>query len=85
MQSWSISVGIAVLFAIIVPKLLTIANVGSGRQVLLNDGRAISLGFNHEPDERKGAQQIQAKGRFVMGGRIAGVLPVFGAQGPDVT
>jgi serine/threonine protein phosphatase PrpC len=84
MQSWCVYVGTTVVLAKIDANVLTVANVGHGRCVLLRDGRAVRLTVDHKPDVRDEAQQIQVKGGFVKYGRIAGTIGVSGAQRRDV-
>jgi hypothetical protein len=65
MQSWCAYVGTTVVLAIIDANVLTDANVGDSRCVLLRDGRAVRLTVDHNPDVPEEARRIRQgrKGR----------------------
>ncbi|GKT26800.1 Protein phosphatase 2C family like protein [Aduncisulcus paluster] len=73
--------GSTALVALLHQNRLIVANVGDSRGVLMRDGRALRMSFDHKPDLPTEEERIQSLGGYVEAGRVLGALSVSRALG----
>lgn len=55
-------------------KRLVVANAGDSRCVLARKGEAVSLSFDHKPENEEERERIEKAGSVIMEGRVDGNL-----------
>ncbi|KAI7751534.1 hypothetical protein M8C21_013393 [Ambrosia artemisiifolia] len=79
--SISTSSGTTVLTALLLGRLLVVANAGDCRAVLSRKGTAINLSQDHRPNHPSERKRVEELGGFVDDGYLNGVLSVSRALG----
>ncbi|XP_010941495.1 probable protein phosphatase 2C 47 [Elaeis guineensis] len=77
----SSSSGTTALTALVLGRLLLVANIGDCRAVLCRKGEAVEMSQDHRPIHEAELQRIKASGGFVDDGYLNGVLSVTRALG----
>ncbi|GAV68070.1 PP2C domain-containing protein, partial [Cephalotus follicularis] len=77
----ALSSGTTALAALVVGKLLVVANAGDCRAVLCRRGKAIEMSRDHKPICIKEKKRIEASGGYVFDGYLNGQLNVARALG----
>ncbi|GKV42058.1 hypothetical protein SLEP1_g49507 [Rubroshorea leprosula] len=73
--------GTTVLAALVVGRLLVVANAGDCRAVLCRRGKAIEMSRDHKPNCNQERERIEASGGYVNDGYLNGQLNVARALG----
>ncbi|KAJ6406292.1 hypothetical protein OIU84_009922 [Salix udensis] len=73
--------GTTALAALVVGRLLVVANAGDCRAVLCRRGNAIDMSNDHKPSRNRERKRIEASGGFVYDGYLNGLLNVARALG----
>ncbi|KAK9055879.1 hypothetical protein SSX86_026966 [Deinandra increscens subsp. villosa] len=77
----STSSGTTALTALILGRLLVVANAGDCRAVLCRKGKAINMSQDHRPNQPSERKRVEELGGFVDDGYLNGVLSVSRALG----